>query len=160
MLDKNTVIEQILKILGQEISVVTQAAKAAHEAAIGEESKAEDQYDTRGLEASYLAGAQSARVAELEKQSQMYQQLSLRNFSPEEPIAPGALIELSQNGSRSYYFVVGLGGGFSLQMDGKALYVISTRAPLGEALLGRRRGEVVEVEMQNMVKEYQVLDVI
>ena len=37
------------------------------EAATNEESKAENKYDTRGLEASYMAQAQSLRVSELKK---------------------------------------------------------------------------------------------
>ena len=56
---KQKLIEAILLELESELSVLADAAKAAHLAATHEESVAEDPHDTRGVEASYLAGAQA-----------------------------------------------------------------------------------------------------
>ncbi len=47
--------------------ILKEAALATYEAATHEESKPENEYDTRGLEASYLAGAQAKRTAEIEE---------------------------------------------------------------------------------------------
>ena len=66
-MNKKQIIKSFEEQIAQALSVMTQAALHAHEAATHGESKAEDQYDTRGLEASYLAGAQSRRAMELEE---------------------------------------------------------------------------------------------
>ena len=153
---KATLIEQIILRLKQEFDTLMEAAKAAHQAATHEESKAEDQYDTRGLEASYLAGAQAARAAALEKQIAGFKFLKVRDFSKDESIAPGALVELEVSGRRTTVFLIPQGGGFALQVEGRTIQVITPEAPLGEALVGRKVGDVVEIEAQGAIREYEV----
>src|SRR4051812_18493840 len=70
---KQELIQIIMAQLNSELELITQSAKAAHEAATHEESRAEDSHDTRGLEASYLAGAQMARAEALKKTIASYQ---------------------------------------------------------------------------------------
>ena len=60
-MNKRDLLNLFANKIAEDLLVMTKAALAAHEAATHSESKAEDQYDTRGLEASYLAGAQSKR---------------------------------------------------------------------------------------------------
>jgi transcription elongation GreA/GreB family factor len=156
---KQRIIEQILVRLNDELSRMAEAAKAAHEAATHEESRSEDRHDTRGLEASYLAGAQANRAAELKKRIASYRFLSLKDFASTDPIGPGALIELELNGKNSFYFLISQGEGVSFQVDGQMIQVITPRAPLGEALLGRKRGDWIEVERQNQTREYRVISI-
>ena len=61
--DKQAIIDRLVEKLQSEAEALVRAAQAAHEAATHEESRAEDHHDTRGLEASYLAGAQAQRAA-------------------------------------------------------------------------------------------------
>ena len=67
VLDKAKLVETILKSLEKDLEVLREAEKSTREAATHEESKPENEYDTRGLEASYLAGAQSKRIIETEE---------------------------------------------------------------------------------------------
>ncbi len=157
---KLELIERILVHLSQEVASLQKSARAAHEAATHEESKAEDHHDTRGLEASYLAGAQAARVAELQAIISNFQFSKPRNFAPSDPIAAGALVELECEGRRSWIFLVVQGGGLSLKFEGdRTVQVITPQAPLGDALLGKRAGEAVEVEGQKKSREYEVVSV-
>jgi hypothetical protein len=64
---KGEVLMRFLEQVSSEIAALTASARAAHQAATHEESKAEDRHDTFAIEASYLAAGQSARVMELEK---------------------------------------------------------------------------------------------
>jgi transcription elongation GreA/GreB family factor len=157
MLKKRDLVEKILENLNRELQTLLQSAAAAHEAATHEESKAEDAHDTRGLEASYLAGAQLARVEVLKKTIASYQFADIREFKPTDPIELGALVELELDGKRLNYFLVGQGGGMSLSLQGKTVQVITPQSPLGEALLGRRVGDSIEVEGQKVSREYEVL---
>ena len=54
----------LTRILATELEGYARSARAAHAEATDEQSKAENKYDTRGLEASYLAHGQSRQAAE------------------------------------------------------------------------------------------------
>ena len=53
----------IIDKLQADLRIAKDALRASHEAATHAESKAENKYDTRGLEAAYLADGQRRRVA-------------------------------------------------------------------------------------------------
>jgi len=159
LVDKRKLVTEIRSKLNQELSVVLKSAKAAHEAATHEESRAEDSHDTRGLEASYLAGAQAARVAELRQLILVYKFLPIFELDPMDQIGLGALIELEVFGKRSYYFLVHQGGGMCVQIDGKAVQLITPQSPLGAAIAGRRAGDCVEVEGREVVREYKIISI-
>ena len=64
---KTTVIQKIIETLQAELETYIRAAKFSHAEATAEENRAENKYDTRGLEASYLAAGQANKVAEIEQ---------------------------------------------------------------------------------------------
>jgi transcription elongation GreA/GreB family factor len=155
-MDKSRVVAAVVDKLQSELAVLLAAAKASHEAATGEESRAEDKHDTRATEASYLAGAQLARVGELQQQLLLYKHLDPK---PMRVAAAGALVELESAGRRSFILLMAQGGGISVSFDGKSIQVISPQSPLGDELLGRRQGEEFEVETGPAVREYKVVSV-
>lgn len=155
-MDKNLVVEKIREHLKQELSYLTRAAEAAHDAATNDESKAEDQYDTRGLEASYLAGAQSQRASDVNKMLTLYQTLDIVNFAPTDQIAATALVELELGLKKSFYFIAPYGGGLTLDVSGIGVQVITPQSPLGDELMGRRVGDAIEVEGRNGSRTYRI----
>ena len=60
--------------------MLTQAALSTHAEATDEENKAEDKYDTRGLEASYLAIGQSKAAEEATQPVVQFSALTERAF--------------------------------------------------------------------------------
>lgn len=159
-LAKRELLEAIVAELSRELDALTAAAKAAREAATHEESKPEDQYDTRGLEASYLAGAQAERAAQIQKMISQFRLMSPEEAPAGAPIALGSLVELVFSGRKSLYFLASQGGGVSVQVGGRTIQVLTPQAPLGEALLGRRSGDSVEVEVQGSEREYLIASVL
>lgn len=167
-MDKRRIVELMIERLQGELDGVARAAQAAHEAATGEEAKPENQYDTRGLEASYLAGAQAQRAAEIGALISAYRQMPLEDLGPRDPIAPGALVELalesasSRGASGLYLLVPRGGGGGSIQIDGKSVLALAPSSPMGEELMGRRAGDVFEVEApggKGDPREYRIVRV-
>lgn len=158
-MDKKQLVRKIIEQLEQELATTVAAAKAAREAATHEESKPEDEHDTRGVEASYLAGAQANRAEQLQHQITAYRSLPFREFTSKDAIAPGALIELDLDGKKLLYFLVPQGGGISVVLDGRTVNVITPQAPLGEELLGKIVGDIAEIEAQKQVREYEVVAV-
>src|ERR1700734_4166079 len=113
-MEKTKVLEIIVAKLEAERANLAQAALNTYEAATHEESEPEDQYDTRGLEASYLAGAQAKRVAEVEQTILVYRQIQTKYFNEEDPIGATALVELDYEGKVSHCLLLPMGAGNSV----------------------------------------------
>jgi hypothetical protein len=141
-----------------DVAMLTQSALAAKQAATHSESKAEDQYDTRGLEASYLAGAQAKRVGELEAFLGQLRHWDFRPFSATTPIASTALVELRGEEKTLFCLLLPEGGGRSLDYEGKTIQITTPQSPLGEVLLGRKQGD--EIELRTAVtRDYVIAQV-
>ena len=62
MISKSRILRQIIEELNRTLETVAGAARAMHADASDEQNKAEDKYDTRGLETAYLASSQSRQA--------------------------------------------------------------------------------------------------
>lgn len=140
-MNKPDLIKKIVAQLAQGLALYYHAARAARDEATHEQNKAENKYDTRGLEASYLARGQSRQAAETEKDIQQFESLVVRPFEPEEPIGLGALVELESKDGRSFYFVGPRAGGTEVVLDENEVLVITAQSPLGQQLLGKKQGD-------------------
>lgn len=158
-MDKKKLVETISEQLEKDMVVLKEAALATYEAATHEESKPENEYDTRGLEASYLAGAQAKRIAEIEEILVLLKHVNVKDFGPEDKINSTAVVELEHNGKHSFFFILAKGGGVSVNFDGKSIQVITPITPLGEALQDLREGDVAVVETGAQVREYEIVKV-
>lgn len=140
-MDKPLLIEKLLAHLDAEVDRYTQAARAAQADATDDQSRAENKYDTRGLEASYLAHGQSRQAVETVHAREQFASLDRRDFLPDEPVSIGALVELETHGERGFYFVGPSAGGTEVILDGQEVLVITGHSPLGRKLVGKRAGE-------------------
>jgi transcription elongation GreA/GreB family factor len=122
------------------------SARAAHEAAAAaathEESRAENDKDTRGLEQSYLARGHAQRVGELENAVAVTQAFAPRAFGEDDAIALGALVEIEEGGVPKRLWLAPHGGGIELS---GGVTVVTPTSPLGRALLGRRVDDEIEL---------------
>lgn len=94
--------------------------------------------------------ADQERAAELHRQLLMYRFLPTREYGAEDVICPTALVELEladYQGVTTFCFIVPQGGGLVMQVEGRPVQVVTPNSPLGEALLGRKTGDVVDVTM-------------
>jgi hypothetical protein len=156
---KRKLLELIRAHLEKEMVEAKSAAIETYEAATGEESQPENEYDTRALEASYLAGAQAKRVLELEKSLYIFNHLELAEYDEHSPIGPTALVELELKGKLIRVFFVPDGGGLVLQYEGHSVQVLTPKSPLGEALLGLKVGDIAVVEKGSQTLEYEIVSV-
>ncbi|HKX62152.1 MAG TPA: transcription elongation factor GreAB [Verrucomicrobiae bacterium] len=133
--------DKIVNRLRDELTSSARAAMAAHAEATDPQSKAENKYDTRGLEAAYLAGAQSRQAAETQSAIELFEKMPLKTFEEKDPIDLSALVELKSPAERTFYFIGPAKGGLEIQQGDKEIVVITPQAPLGRELMGRRRGD-------------------
>jgi transcription elongation GreA/GreB family factor len=158
-MNKAIIIKKILENLKEQAENLARGAKKAHEYATHSESKSEDKFDTRGLEASYLAEGQSRLAAEMQHSIHVYQNLIFKNFTTKDKIALTALVELDADGERVIYFIGPKNGGISIEYDGKKILVITPTSPLGQELMGKEEGDYFEMTVKNMKYEYEIISV-
>ncbi|MCC7074425.1 MAG: GreA/GreB family elongation factor [Deltaproteobacteria bacterium] len=160
-IDKHAVIAQLLADEERALATMLQAAHAARDAAAHEEMRPENDKDTRALEAGYLATGQSARAAELARAVAELKQLTPRAFAPGEPVDLSAIVDVEDeaDGKATRYFIAPVGGGKRLALAGGALVVITPGSPLGDALSGKRAGDVVEAVLGGRTRELCIVAV-
>lgn len=158
-MNKRTLLKAIITQLQAELQTFTRAAKSARAEATDEQSRAENKYDTRGLEASYLAAGQARQVAELESAIAAFDALSARPIPLGEPIGMGALVELERNGERTVYFIGPCAGGTEVICGKREVLVITQQSPLGGQLYGRRQGEPLDLNLGGKQQRAKVLSV-
>ena len=153
---KPLLIKKIIAELAAELEACDRSARAAHAEATDEQSKAENKYDTRGLEASYLARGQSRQAAEIVEAIQEMDRLPVRNFDAGEPIELGAVVELAGQRERTLFFIGPRGGGKEIALEGQIILVITPQSPLGQQLAGKRQGEQLVMTIGGTRERYRV----
>ncbi len=146
----------MLHRLKTELSVAIEAQRRTQQGATHEESKPENDKDTRAIESSYLARGQAQRVVELEDAVNALRSLTLREFGPDDAVAIGALVQVSDGQVSRQYFLVPAGGGNALEFDGQVIYPVTPRSPVGRALLGKQLDEDVEFRSPSGLKEWVI----
>ena len=146
-MNKRAVLKKIIAKLTGELEVYFRAAEYARDEATHEQNKAENKYETRGLEASYLARGQSKQAAELEIAIVEFQKLEAKKFSAQDEINVGALIELEMAGEKNFYFLGPRAGGTEIEHDKKEILVITPQSPLGEQLIGKKSGDRLQLKL-------------
>lgn len=143
-MNKRALLDAVVAQLRAELKALTAAALETHAEATDAENKAENKYDTRGLEASYLAHGQSKAAEEAAQAVAQFEALSPRDFTATEPISLGALVSFD-GGVR--YFVGPRAGGTEVKLDDAKVMVVTPQSPLGRGLLGRRQGDTVTLDL-------------
>ena len=156
-MNKRALLKKIAAKLVEELEVYLRAAQFSRAEATHEQNKAESKYDTRGLEASYLARGQSRQAAELEAAIIEFGKLTVRKFADDEAINLGALVELDQNGERSHYFLGPRAGGTSVIHEKTEVLVITPHSPLGEQLVGKKSGQAMQLRFGKETRPAKIL---
>lgn len=149
--DKRALIASLRAEITRDLDAALRRARDASDAATHEENRAESDKDMRATESSYIARGQSMRVHELETALSMLGAIPVRDFSGGEPIAVGALVTLSREGTTSIYLLVPAGGGVTLG----DVVTLATKSPLGAAMLRLTEGD----ELVFGKKEYEIVSV-
>jgi len=139
--NKRAIVKKIVAKLAGELELYFRAAQFARAEATHEQNKAENKYDTRGLEASYLARGQSRQAAELEAAITEFEKLNTKPVENGAVIGLGTLIELEHGGEKTFYFLGPRAGGTEVIHDRKEILVITPQSPLGEQLMGKKQDD-------------------
>lgn len=156
-MDKLLLQQQVLDRLAEDLLQVEQALREAHEAATHEENIAENKYDTLGLEAAYLATGQARRAEAIRQAMARWRQFRPRPHVAGQGIQLGALVCLVDSDDREQHLFLGPDGGSMKLLHGtQFVQVISSEAPLCQALLGKCEGDEVSIVVGSVRQPFEV----
>jgi hypothetical protein len=141
---KTKLLEMIRSDLRTRLDRLSKAACEAHAAATDPGSKAEGKYDTRSLEASYLAVGQAKQVDELAESLRIFDALVLPDFGMEDPIDAGALVEVELADETAFFLLAPTSGGLVVESDGMEVTLLTPASSLYQKLLGLRVGDSLD----------------
>lgn len=157
MIDKKLIVNDLVARLQKELKEVEEAVASARELATHSESKQEGKYDTRSIEAGYLAGAQAKRAEEIKLDIQMLDDLDIESKANQ--LQLGSLGLIRHNKAEKFYFLSSTAGGTIVDVNGQGVLIISVFSPIGDAAIGMKIGDSFEVETPREIREYEVLQI-
>jgi hypothetical protein len=131
-IEKAQIMAALRELLREQLAVISRSAQEAHDAATHEDAKPENEYDTRGLE----------------------------RFGAGDAIRATALVELSSESGDQLCLVLPSAGGIKVQIGKHAITVLTPQSPLGQAIIGKTQGDMVEVTTLGAHHEYEITRVV
>jgi transcription elongation GreA/GreB family factor len=151
---------ELKRVIAEELDTLARAQRATEEGATHEESKPENDKDTRALESSYLARGQAQRVVELSAAKAKLDSLQPRTLDAEAPVALGTVCVVELDDETQYLLLAPAGAGLVLTQGDLEVRVITSASPIGRALIGKRPGDDAEVKTPQGLREYVIIEVI
>jgi transcription elongation GreA/GreB family factor len=154
---KRALLDELVALLGATLEAARAAHRSAIEGATHAEARPENDKDTRGLEQSYLARGQAQRIEELEAELAEVAAMELPAVAADAPARLGCVVEVLEGDRRRRYLVAPHGGGVELAGE---VQVVTPRSPVGQALLGKRAGDEVELRLRGAVRELEIVAIV
>ncbi len=145
LVNKTLILQQLHAALSTELAALTRAAQEAFAAATDPDSKAENKYDTRNLEASYIARGQAQRAEELKEAVEVFADFAATPRPARPIISLGALVTLQAGRELTRYVIASHGGGTEILHEGEEICVLTPASPLGAKLMGKRVGDRIQL---------------
>lgn len=140
-MNKADFFERLLAALQVELQDAVKASKDAAEYATNDESRADSQWDTQGLEASYLAAGQAGQARQWAAAIEDLNSRRETLLQKKDRVAHGALFSCDFGDFAEYFFFAGVAGGQTVEMEGVTVTVITAQSPLVARLRGLKAGE-------------------
>jgi hypothetical protein len=141
MVDKAQILRGILDRLSAEFEADRATSKMTRAAGNDAETKSEGKYDTRSTEENYLADGLAKKAFAAAQSAKAYRDLPADDFGSDQPIDIGALVELSFDGERSWFFLGPAAGGMEIECEGRVVTVITRGSPLGDQIYRKNVGD-------------------
>ncbi|MCG5051758.1 MAG: GreA/GreB family elongation factor [Myxococcales bacterium] len=151
-MDKSFLVEQLRQHLQTSARV---AVKATEGAVVGVKTAAGT--DNR-LRSANLARAQAVRAERSYHETAVLDSFRPKPLPPGSRIALGAIVEVEDGSQGRTFFLAPVGAGTELTGPGGDgfLSVVTPQSPIGRAVMGKREGDEIEVDLQGDAHEWVI----
>ncbi|MDA8792895.1 hypothetical protein N9N67_06585 [Bacteriovoracaceae bacterium] len=154
---KKHLIQETIAYLEQELEQASNALASTKSYSQSSDLKQEGKYDTRAIEAGYLAGAQKKRVEELRRDLAIMSNLDEKVLVKNDSISVFSVVELKdETDNISYYFLCSTPAPSSFQINGLKICSVTLESPFGQALINLKTDDDFSLEIGPEEREYLV----
>lgn len=143
-MNRGQVLDAAIAAIRDDLEALEAMVAMSTDEATNAESKAENKYDTRSLEASYLARGQAERVVALRRLADILTQAPREAGSERVGLLSWVTLE-DEEGARHDILLVPDGGGRRIPVGPESVLLLSPQSPAGRSLLGAEVGDAVEL---------------
>ena len=146
-------------VLGQlkdQQAILFKAVQTAAEATTHTEAKQEGKYDTRAIEASYLAGAQAERLADLDQKIATLERLPVTGNQGAKVKITSLICVEDEDSEKRWYMILPGAAGINITLHSTDVTILSPESKLGTELLGKSLDEEVELSVGRIVKNLTI----
>jgi len=146
--NKIYLVEHLIAAMRAEISELRRSFEQARETTVTAPCRMQSRFDTKGVEAAWVADGLARALKEKDRQI-----AELERFRPDNgngKVAIGSVVELlhAEGGGREIYFIVPAGGGREIESCRLVIKTVTSTAPLGNAMIGKKDGEEVVIPIE------------
>jgi len=155
---------KLLKLVIDEVymryEALANSALEAKDAATNEESKAENKYDTRGLEASYLAGAQAGRTEKIKESLFYLKKITEEDLTKKDQAELLSLVQLEdEDGNIKNLFIIPVQGGIKINFEDVLVQTITLSSPIGKLIYKKKVHDEVVLKQGTDVKYFEITSI-
>ncbi len=158
-MDKRALIEQLASRIRQSAAVAQRAGEDAATIARDGATPQEKREDARvALEFQSLAKGQAKRADKARAELAILEAFRPPRLASDGRITLGAIVEVEDGEEGRTFFLAPAGAGVELTGDGGDgfLSVVTPASPIGRAVLGRKSGDTVEVDVRGEPREWRI----
>ena len=147
MINKKSLLNQLISIIKDEIHSHEKSFKAAKNAAIESPHRMQSRYDTMAIESAWVADGFAKAL--IEKQLSLQQLENLQIKEKIERVCLGCVVGVSFNETSNieYFFIVPVASSNKIYHNNRLITTLTPATPLGRALIGKEIGDTSKISI-------------
>ena len=156
IITKKEILSELLALAQSKEKIAKENQKKTQERASEEEGAMQSRYSTFKEEGQYLAGGLKIIHEDLKADVAMIQSMIHYVLKENEKVESLSIVEVEfEDGSQEKFFIIPAAGGEKI----REYKILSPKAPLGKALIGKEIGDRFAFRIGDNVKKGEILDV-
>lgn len=157
-MDKKNLIERLLINLQKRAEESKSFFESARQAAIAAPGAMQSKSDTTKYQMSRLAESSLASYQQIQRCISALKEIDLSKEY--KVIGIGAVVTVEEDQGKNYYFILPSDyGNQSVELEGQEVTAITVKAPITQALLNKKKGDVVEVKAPAGLRTLRIIEI-
>lgn len=157
-MDKKRLIEKLLINLQKKAEESKSSFESARQAAIAAPGAMQSKSDTTKYQMSRLAESSLTSYQQIQHCISALKEIDLSK--EHKVIGIGTVVTVEEDQGKSYYFILPSDcGNQSVDLEGQEVTAITVKAPIAQALLNKKKGDIVDVKVPAGLCTFRIIEI-
>ena len=160
-MDKKKIIEKIIEKLRIDIEELEKNYERVREVVITAPGAMQSASDTTRMTESVIADKLQTTISEKREAIFIFETFfeDETDSNSAQRIQMGSLVKVENGGEEQYFFLLPKVGGLKIEIDGKNITTLTLKAPMSQAILDKKIGDKVEINIAGIQRKIEVLEI-